>query len=101
MSAVAEPLCTSLSPAAERIAEQAMMLSHGERQALAERIRTMSPALPPGFTPEAMRAESDRRLERHHSGEDPGRPWEEVRAEMRQLIATLSEKSEAAERAAA
>ena len=86
MNAVTEPAAAPLSEAAEELAERAMMLPHAERQALAERIRTMSPALPPGFTKEAQRAELDRRLERYRSGEDPGRPLEDVFTELDELI---------------
>lgn len=73
-----------LTPAAGAVVESAMKLSVAERRAIAERLLE-SVDLPPNAydSPEALRAELQRRIEAYDRGEMKGYTREEAMAKIR------------------
>ena len=82
-----------LSPAAESLFQAASTLPAGDQLALAERLTGFLRDGPAAPGPEE-RAELDRRVEAFHDGSDAGRPWEQVRGRMKDLIRELSSEEE-------
>jgi putative addiction module component (TIGR02574 family) len=67
----------------EKLLEDAMRLELAERAELAVELLASLDGAPDEDAEAAWAAEIERRAERARTGEDPGRPWAEVRDELR------------------
>ena len=75
--------------AAAKVIAEALALSDEERAAVAEELLASLDPTQPDDSPEAVaafKAALDRRWAAYQSGEEPGIPWPEVRARLRNSV---------------
>lgn len=76
-----------MTKAAERLLESALKLDLPERAELAAELLASLDGAPDADAEAAWAAEIERRAARSRSGDDPGKPWTEVRNRIRSGLA--------------
>ena len=76
-----------MTKAAEKLLKSALELERDERAELAAELLASLDGAPDEDVEAAWAAEIERRAARARSGEDPGRPWPEVRDRIKRSLA--------------